>query len=339
MAVLQGISGIAIGDGNGGNIALSIIQNKVLRILHDDNFAWRFATYAPTHANAGSVSYYVPELLTTGSYTSAKYGKSGTPQVPQSGLVTVNIDTRRFLKYDLEMFDISRLGEVEYIMSMIATGIALIVQADLNAQFWLRIRNWFADNNRQNQQIEVEYIGNDVPYDDALPNKLYAELVTLNREIVKIGQTFNKKAIGVNKAEMFCIFSPGASADLPLAFRQQPNAIGEWQVDRNLVGKQILNIKYIEDNMLDLDINKEDSFNGDYDVKLKNVLGLIAHNESLAMPINMEALIPTIDPNTGNQRIIVRYQFGWGVLRDWLIRLVVKQGNKITATTPTENQV
>lgn len=340
MATLSGISALELGDGAGGTAALSIIQNKVLRILSDDRFTWRFATYRnPDTAYAGTVSYYVPELLSIGSYSNSKYGKSGPAQIPQTGLVKVNIDTQKYAKYDLETFDLSRLMESDYIIGMIASALALEIQAELNAQFWLKLRNWFADTANQSKQIELEFIGSNLPYDDALPSKIYGELVNLNRKYIDIGQTFNKNAIGVNKAELFSIVSPKAAGDMPLAFRDQASRVGEWQVDNQVIGKQIFNIKFMEDNMLDTLIAKEQSFNGDYAVNLTNVLGLIAHNEAIAMPMNIQETVFVRNQDTGNPRVILKYQFGWGILRPWLLYLLVRKNNLITNTVPTENDI
>lgn len=346
MAVLTGISGIQVGDGAGGKVALEL-QKRVLRILSDANFTYLFASYNnPGQTNSGTISYYTPEILASYSYTSTKGGKGTDPQVPQIGLTSVNVDIRRNVRYEVETFDMSRLGEIgNSALDQIAGALALQIQADMNAQFWMKLRNWFAQKGATANvpgttdpyQVELQYLGSNITYTDQTSNNVYGELFKLNTLYAKIGQTFDKRHIGIDKADMFAIVSPMFDAVAPMAFRNQFE-IGKWQISKTLAGKQIFNIRYIVENMLDTNVAIGKSFNGDYALNLTNVIGLIAHNEAIAFPMNLNSIIPATNPNNGNVIFIAKYQFGFGILRPNLIRLLVRQGQKIAIEVPTENQ-
>ena len=97
MAVLQGISGLAMGDGTGNKIALSI-NTQVLEILSNDKLSYLTATITnPAQVKNGTVSYYVPEIIGSGDYGTAGEGTNFVE--PAAGLVSINIDKRRQNKY------------------------------------------------------------------------------------------------------------------------------------------------------------------------------------------------------------------------------------------------
>ncbi|WP_300351203.1 hypothetical protein [Clostridium sp.] len=85
----------------------------------------------PSSVKSGTVAYQVPEILQAEDYGDG----TTTSQIPQSGLVEISIDTRRDIKYDVETFDQTRLGDMEYVIGIIASASALAIQNDLNAHF------------------------------------------------------------------------------------------------------------------------------------------------------------------------------------------------------------
>lgn len=322
MAILQGISGMQIGDGAGGKVALSI-KESVLRILSDTQLSFMTATVrTPGALNSGTVSYYVPELVQTENYGTG----TNAFQTPQAGLVSVNIDTRRSSSYEIETFDMSRIGEIDYIIGMVSTGLALAIQADLNAHF-LNFLKEKITGELTAQRIKVKYIGEKNV--DLTPENSRKDLLLLEYQMNDINQTFDKAKLGVPKAEVFCIFSPLLDTNIRNAFWNQPNGLGEWVIDKSLSGKQIGNIKYFVDNMLNKNIPAGSSFSKDKDNDFSKILGFILHNEAVAFPINIETIGQTINTQNLNPRWIAKYQFGMGVLRPSLIYAIEKDGDAI----------
>ena len=144
MAVLTGIQALQMGDGASGKAALSI-KTRVLRILADSKLSYMLATMMNANdVKAGTVSYYVPEIIGSNDYGAAG---AGAFNAPNSGIVSVNINTRRDVKWEWETFDISRLEEGDYILGMITTGIAMAVLIWQN--------KWWRTNENQQNSIDL----------------------------------------------------------------------------------------------------------------------------------------------------------------------------------------
>lgn len=322
MAVLTGISGMQLGDGAGGKIALSI-ETAVLRILSDMSLTYMTATIrTPGQLNSGTVTYYVPELLKT-----EDYGTGTTAlQVPQAGTVNVNIDTRRTAKYTVETFDVTRLNESGYLLGMISTGLAMAVQADLNAQFLNYLHTQLKDT-LTTQKIELDFVAKE---NTALkPEEARQDLLKMEYALNKVNQMYNKTKLGVNKSEVLFILSPTIDSNIRYAFWNQPNDLGNWVVEKTIAGKQIGNIKYLVENMLDNNIPANTSFSKDKAYDFTKLKGIMLHNEAVAMPININTVVQTIDPVAGNPNFICKYQFGVGLLRPELIYAVIAKGTPL----------
>lgn len=325
MAAITGISGMQIGDGAGGKIALSIEQ-YVLRILVDGGFAWRFATSTnPSTIKAGTAYYYVPEVIQGGSdYQSGNI----TYDTPQVGEIKFNVDKRSYTAYEYELFDVERIYESDAIMSQIATSLAIQVEAQLNADFWLQLKNVLTtDTTVKTQALELSVLGTDYPTAPFTPDQAFNDYEKMDYQIMKISKLFDKTMVGVNKDEILTILAPEVDAGLRIAFRNQPNAIGPWQIAKTLVGKQIGNVKYITDKMLNQNIAAGQSFNKNA-VDLTNLLGVIFHTEAIAMPINFQKVMYLPNPNNGNPRWLARWQWGFGILRPKLIYSLWTTGQK-----------
>lgn len=332
--ILQGIAGLQFGDGAGGKIALSITE-RVQRILSDEWFTYMTATVNNPNEvfYTGTVWYRKPEILAPTNYE-AMVGES--PQIIQAGQVGVNIDTRRGVKYELEDFDLARIHTVDSLIAQVSAGLALALKADLNAQFWLRVRNLFATGQPLEQQkIELQYLGTQQDYTPELSDKIYNDLMKINFKINRIAQTFNKYAIGVPKREVMSVVSLDFDTTVTQAFRYQYN-IGEWQVSPSLVGKKIGNFKYTTDAMFDLTVPLKKSFNLDYSVNLTNVLGFLFHNEAFAFPMSLNKQASVVNVDDGNLRFIQKYQFGFGCLRPDLAYVMLREGSTLDTVVPTD---
>lgn len=317
MARLQGISGMQMGDassGGSGNIALDI-QTRVLRILFEGGFAYQTASIAnPAQVNAGSVSYQIPEILYAEDYGTG----ASTFQKLNSGLVEVPINIRRVVKYTYEQFDQSRLGDMAYVITVIADSVAMTIQNDLNLHFWKNIADQFKDTTGplRTQYINLQKLTDKTCTIDEARNAIKE----LQWKVTEISKTFSKLAMGVPKSELMVYLDPLADINIRGAYWNQPNSLGERVIAKDLVGNQIGNgIYYYTDKLLGTNITANSSFSKDTTADLTKFIGFIIHNEAVAMPFNFNSMTQVVDQDNANPRFIAKYQFGFGIIRPWLI--------------------
>lgn len=334
MAVLQGISGLAMGDGNSGKIALSI-NTQVLEILSNDKLSYLTATITnPAQVQNGTVSYYVPEIIGSGEY--GKAGEGTTFTEPAAGLVSINIDKRRQNKYEVETFDISRLNESGYILGVVAAGIARAIQADLNAEYLTFIVSQFkTSGSLATQVLELENVGKGLP--TLTPEQSRVDYNRIQLQIAKFQKMFDKRMLGVGVNEIYGVLSVEADIDLRNAFWNQPNTLGNFVIKETLEGVKLGNLNYFVDIMLNNTIEANTSFS-DKKLQTAGLVGLIIHREAVGMPINIQQTIQTINPENGNLRFITKYQFGIGILRPKLIYAIKNQNVDIQTVSEAPKQ-
>ena len=327
MAVLQGISGLAMGDGTGNKIALSI-NTQVLEILSNDKLSYLTATITnPAQVKNGTVSYYVPEIIGSGDYGNAGEGVQFTE--PAAGLVSINIDKRRQNKYEVETFDISRLNESGYILGVVAAGIARAIQADLNAEYLTFIVSQFkASGSLETQVLELANVGKGNPA--LTPEQSRVDYNRIQLQIAKFQKMFDKRMLGVGVNEIYGVLSVEADIDIRNAFWNQPNTLGNFVIKETLEGVKLGNLNYFVDVMLNNNIAANTSFSNKQ-LQTTGLVGLIMHREAVGMPINIQQTMQTINPENGNLRFITKYQFGIGILRPKLIYAIKNTGVAITA--------
>ena len=337
MAVLQGISGLAMGDGTGNKIALSI-NTQVLEILSNDKLSYLTATITnPAQVQNGTVSYYVPEIIGSGDYGNAGEGVQFTE--PAAGLVSINIDKRRQNKYEVETFDISRLNESGYILGVVAAGIARAIQADLNAEYLTFIVSQFKNGTGTlalaGQILELENVGKGLP--TLTPEQSRVDYNRIQLQIAKFQKMFDKRMLGVGVNEIYGVLSVEADIDLRNAFWNQPNTLGNFVIKETLEGVKLGNLNYFVDVMLNNTIGAGTSFS-DKQLQTAGLVGLIMHREAVGMPINIQQTMQTINPENGNLRFITKYQFGIGILRPKLIYAITNQGVPIQTVSEAPKQ-
>ena len=334
MAVLQGISGLAMGDGNNGKIALSI-NTQVLEILSNDKLSYLTATITnPAQVKNGTVSYYVPEIIGSGEYGTAGEGTQFTE--PAAGLVSINIDKRRQNKYEVETFDISRLNESGYILGVVAAGIARAIQADLNAEYLSFIVSQFrTGGDLQAQVLELANVGKGQP--DLTPELSRVDYNRIQLQIAKFQKMFDKRMLGVGVNEIYGVLSVEADIDIRNAFWNQPNTLGNFVIKETLEGVKLGNLNYFVDVMLNNTIGAGTSFS-DKQLQTAGLVGLIMHREAVGMPINIQQTMQTINPENGNIRFITKYQFGIGILRPKLIYAIKNQNVEIQTVSEAPKQ-
>lgn len=320
MAVITGISAMTMGDGTTTGKAALDIEKGVIRILSQTGFSYMTATVAnKRQVNAGSVSYARPEVLQTEAYGDGTTDFQGV----NIGMIEIPINIRRTVKYTYEQFDYSRLGFFKGALAMISNSVAMAIQNDLNANFWSFLVNQFNLTNgtlrKQNltlPELAVDFTNPTPPTVEEVRTALFK----LQAKAIEINKTFNKWALGIDKAELMLFLAPECDLVIRQAFYSQPNALAERVIAKDLVGKALGGgLYYYLDKMLNNKIAAGTSFSKDQDLDTTKFLGFIIHNESVAMPFNFNSLIGVTDPNNGNPKFIAKYQFGLGILRDTLI--------------------
>lgn len=326
MAVLDGISGNWMLDGAGGNIALDI-QKGILRILSDSAFVYKTATILNKgEIKKGSVSYALPEIAQTEDYGQ----DGGSFQNIAANLVKIPINIRRWVGVEYESFDYSRLGDFQAVVPMVINSIAMSIENDLNAHFWNFIATNFKQDNGPLRKQSIVMPGLVEDYSTAAngvkTDDIKKYIYQLQRHYLAVNKTWNKNVLGIPKAELMLILDTYADLNIRQAYDGQPNALAERTIAKDLVGVQIgTGVYYITDKMLGENIKAGTSFSKDKALDLSNFIGLICHNEAIAMPFNFHELAFLRNPKNNNPRLICKYQFGLGFVRPTLCWAIVKQ--------------
>ncbi|WP_300351198.1 hypothetical protein [Clostridium sp.] len=92
-----------------------------------------------------------------------------------------------------------------------------------------------------------------------------------------------------------------------------------YAIGSDLEGVNLGNFKYAIDPMLKNSIPAGTSFSKDKALDTTKFVGVVVHNEAIAMPMNLMQTTQVIEQNTANPRFITKYQFGIGTLRPELI--------------------
>lgn len=310
MAVLTGISGMQIGDTAGGNVALTI-TTRTLRILSDMSLSYLSATIKnPNDVKFGTVSYYRPELIQVNDYGTG----TTTFDAPQVGNVDVNLSIRRTGKWTYEEFDLARMGGVESVIGMIANGLALGIQADLNAHFITYVTQELKTTLKA-QNIQIALFGQANPA--ATPEQCRVAMNQLKFKVGQLSKMYTKDKLGVSQAEIVTLLSVESDILIENAFWGQQGGIEI--ILGGLKTKKFGNVRYIIENMLNNKIDATTSFSKDKTLDTTNFNGLIIHNEAIAMPMNFLTGKFIVDPVNGNPKYLMKYQFGIKILRPELV--------------------
>lgn len=331
MAILQGISGMQMGDGAGGKISL-MIQTAVLQFLKNSFFSYKTASFNHATIHAGTVVYKIPELLQTEVYNPAGISR----QVIQAKDIPVNINIQRALAYETETFDVSRLGHWKKVVGMVASMIGTIIEADLNSHFWLKIKEKFNLTNgelRKQNLVLPQLQKKDVTQEEG--KGAIRELIWLYTQISK---QYTKSQLGVKPSDLLLIVCPEAEVTFREAFWNQPNDLGNRVISNSLQMKPLGgDVYYRVDNFLGQNI-KKGIFRSDEDTDLSDFLGFVIHNEAIAFPWNIQKARFFDDQKNLNEVFGIKYQFGFGFLRPHLVYSITKAAPTARAKGEKENE-
>lgn len=320
------------GDGAGGKMSLSI-KMGVMNILSDAGFTFKTATpFGSVNPQSGKVIYKVPEIVQVENYDANTNPPTANTanwgwQTPQASDVEVTLDKRKIIRVKLEDFDDARLsGAWSGVVSYIISSIGMIILNDLNGYFYSRLAQDFDPTTGALRPIPTEAIVlPELVKDGITIDEARTVIYKLQRQFVKVNKTFNKNALGVKKSDLMMILDPYADINIRQAFTNQPNSLSERWVAKDLVGYQLGGeVTYFLDKMIGTNIALGTSFNKDVTIDISKFCGFIIHNQAIAFPFNFQKMQWLPDPEDANPRLIVKYQYGWGYLRPWLIFPIYK---------------
>lgn len=263
MANFQGISGIAIGDTEGGYVALSI-QERVLRILSSNRSV---ATYLSATANksatgavAGRVYYRKPQVVQTNAYSVGQLSQD----MIQVGQEYVDINTQRTANYQYETFDSARIMDWGAVEGEVARSLALSIMLDHNAHFMLGLKTYFDSTLQPELYMEAgDLVDKTATVDDILA--LVRDITFLAGDIEK---TYSKFYEGVAGTEVFGIFDTYAEKNLMYAImRGVPSYSAGVEIALNgaigangnaLKVQKVWGMNFIIDNLVNLKVDAGD---------------------------------------------------------------------------------
>lgn len=152
MSKIIGTSGIAIGDGEGGYIALSV-QEKVMENLHQSlaTFLQASAPNSGSIIGNGTIVYRIPLYGQTQAYS---VGQNATAY-PNVEMVSVNVGDYRTQFYELEDFDVSMIKPevIGQLTGQIAANLSTTIMADQNSHFFLALKEYFDAHPEQTYYV------------------------------------------------------------------------------------------------------------------------------------------------------------------------------------------
>lgn len=320
MAVVTGYSGMQMGDGMGGKISLAV-RLGIIRFLENTFFAYKTASFVTPTERVGSITYKLPEYVQTEKYNPGGINK----QVINAKDITVPINIQRALAYETETFDRSRLDNWEVIVGMVSASVGTIIEADLNSHFWLKLKEQF-DLTKGALRKQNLVLPN-LQKEGVTQEESKAIITKLRWTYTQISKQYTKSQLGVKKSDLLLITCPEADGTFAEAFWGQPNALGTRVVKEGLEMTELGGgVKYQVDNFLGQNIPKG-IFRSDEDTDMSQFLGFIIHKEAIAFPWNIQKAKFFDNLDNLNEVFMVKYQFGFGILRPHLIY-------SITSTAP-----
>lgn len=332
MAILQGIQGMFLNDGDGGKIALDI-NRRVLTILNSGRLSFLTCTINEAQARAGTIWFDKPEIIQNQEYvdsynTPTTTAEGQTPpapagggtnyyQTPTSGKIAVNIDKTRAAGYQVETFDLVSLGNPNAILGQIASSLAMAMTKQLNATFLQYLVDFFADKldiKGSTQKTPLAVLDKEA-YNT--PESCREDLDKLTKRLARFTQIYDKEKAGIDGGQFVTVTSPIVHVNMMNAFWNQQGSLPM------LLGREkyyvFQDIITIQDGMLQNTILKGESFSKDTDLDTSTLAAFMIHNEAIAMPIVYNGTFNMVNQFNGNPLFLAKYKYGIGMVRPDLI--------------------
>lgn len=315
------------GNGAGGQAQLSAVEVKVLKILRS-NYLGIYATATaqnPTELNAATAIFRNVLMVQTDAYTNAN--KNTDPDITEAEYDEVQLDKKRFYRYEIETMDRSSFVLNEAMEAEVAGGAALAIQAELDAEF---IKTAMAAAIARGlktspQDTTAGYFVN-AKFSYA---RTQLEIDTMGFDLTDIANSMlsivDRKMVGTNKPELMVLTT--FAAQMRFIKFAQGNGSNE-KAYADMINPQLAMIGGLNFWMHPFILNNiaaTTSFSKDQSYDFSKLEALVFHTEAIAMPFSLRLGTQLTGQNSGNPRWIFKFRYGVKVLtaREKLISAIL----------------
>jgi hypothetical protein len=316
MANFTGISGIEILDADDGKVALSIVEQDVLRTLQSstDSFIVFNARNGliPDNIQAGSVYFRLLKIIGTVTYDPSIVNTSQAT----TSKIRVDVDNEDVVGYELSSYDLQRIQTAGELRSRLSENALSAIRKSLNAHFILKIQEASAGTTPIVDSLGLSYLGNtDVSV--ATPELIKQDAFKVYAETISMAKAYDSFAMGTEFSEFFGCISLEAMSNLLRSYTNPMNtgtAIDIQVLGRRVVAQKLWGISYLTDDMLQNTIVPGASFNGDFLVDTQTTIGFVSHLEALSFPFRIVETSSRRGDNF-NLQFATKFAWGFGILR------------------------
>jgi hypothetical protein len=322
MAVLTGISGNEIYDTSGGKVALSLVEQDILRNLSSstDSFIVFNARngLVSDQIKAGSVYFRLLRLIGTETYTPS-YQVSDAPSV---GDIRVDLDQLAIIGYELSSYDLERIQTANELRSRLASNGTTAIRKTLNARFLAKIYSDYTLGTITNV-LEVPNLVDPT----AEPADIKADAFKVYDKTIDLVSAYDKFDMGCEFSEFFGAIALKGIANLLRSYTNPMNtgtAIDIQVLGRQVVAEKLWGIPYMSDDLFLQNLTTNQSFNKDFAVDLTNFVGFVAHLEAFSFPFRIVETATRRGDNF-NLQLATKFMWGFKTIRPSKVCVLVKE--------------
>ncbi len=308
---------------------LSVITLKTLKYITHNSLGSLFGASPDnptTIINGGSAIFRIQRFTKWEEYTFANRNDPGD-LIDNTIALTINFDKHKKSHYEIETLDLQKLDlktRSEY-LSMIQGGIQITLTALLDALFLKtavdNVRNEKNQAKSQHKQLVIASIDNlntETKRKDAYRN--------FTRKAIDLTRQITDEKIGVNITDFATFLHLKVINDMIMEMPQGGDSA--TAIGTNLATvpgtRTIGGITAKDHILLNQNVPKNTSFDKETDFDFSNIFGAIFHKEAIFCAIQGLLTTAMNDPHSGNQKYIMKFSYGTGVVREMLFALIVK---------------
>ncbi len=295
----------------------TLIEAGVLRILSTKSIGiYTAATIQnPSTIKAGRAIFRKPELIQSKDYDFTN--RNENPDLLSMELIAVDLDQSLKASYEVDEDDKAQLGAIQgAIEAQVSRGLSLNITATLDAEFIKLAYNQAIANGagaKTGYIINADY---STARTQATLDTMYYDTTDMERGV---RQLFTKSEIGVDRENSIIITAPGT---LQRLIKSAGASGPQYENVKNGLLTQINGLNISEHDFIGADIGKGTSWSKDRDYLFSKLEAIFVNTEAIALPMYIQTIKQTVGENSGNDKVILRYGFGRGIIRAQLIRAI-----------------
>ena len=312
---------IALGNGEGGYANLSMVEWGILQNISASRVIYLRSPLSGTFEGKGTIRYSLTKFPEVRAYNKT----ANASQIADLEDFYVHLEDPQVIKIETEGLDIQHLsGALSPVAQLFIANAVRAYEADLKAKFYIKQLEFFKANPDKTlffpELAERKVLSlNRFKY-------LQKELAWSVQDMCKI---FSKRYLQVPTTEFVGAIDGFAQINLEQGLTAMNLSTKAFDVLTNgYVGRNngtiipFGQLNLIIDNILNVDVAKGASFNGDYsiDFATEGFIGSIHHQWCMLYPLSPLIAKQTISPDNGNDIVIMKYQWGFGIAYDDLCR-------------------